>query len=277
MSGFRKISTKMIDPRLPEAVGGFLLSRLRPDHPVIFGIAGSQGSGKSTLAAHLAKTYGGVSLSLDDAYLMREERVELARRVHPLFHTRGVPGTHDLELLGRVLDALLDASENSETPLPAFDKLADERLPIDQWPVFKGRPRFVILEGWCLGVLSEPEARLADPVNTLEAEADVLLHWREAVNQALSTAYAALHQRLEALVYLRAPDFDTVLDWRCEQEAGLLGVEYIPAGRRGALARFVAHFQRLTLWMMQGGIRADMTVDLDTRRRVVAIAMNHTT
>ncbi len=272
LSGCRKTSTEMIDPRLPEAVGGFLLSKLRRDRPVLIGIAGSQGSGKSTLAAHLAKTYGGVSLSLDDVYLKREERVQMARRVHPLFHTRGVPGTHDLNLLEQVLDALEMAGEHGETALPAFDKLADERLPVSQWPVHAGRPRFIILEGWCLGALPEPPERLAFPVNNLEQEADLERHWREAVNTALSGPYRALHARLDGLVYLRAPEFETVLDWRCEQEAGLLGVSRIPVGRRAALQRFVDHFQRLTVWMMQGGINADLTVDLDRDRRVLAIA-----
>ena len=267
----------MIDPRLPEAVGGFLMSRLRSHRPVLIGIAGSQGSGKSTLAAHLAKTYGGVSLSLDDVYLTREERMDFGRRVHPLFLTRGVPGTHDLDLLSEVLDALSGASDDTETPLPVFDKLADERLPIEQWPVHRGRPRFIILEGWCLGAVPEPEERLREPVNALEAEADPERHWRDAVNDALEGRYADLHRRLDGLCYLRAPDFETVLDWRCEQEAGLLGVDSIPAGRRGAIRRFVAHFQRLTLWMMQGGIMADLVIELDRSRHVVAIAQGDTT
>ena len=267
----------MIDPRLLEAVGGFLLPVLEGERPYLLGISGSQGSGKSTLAKQLAQTYGGVSLSLDDVYLTREERAEMARRIHPLFVTRGVPGTHDLGLLSEVLGALLSATDDSETALPSFDKLADERLPRDQWPVFRGCPRLIILEGWCLGAEPEPETRLAIPVNALEAEADPERHWRDAVNHSLASDYAALNARLDGLIYLRAPGMDTVLEWRCQQEEALMGVTKLPVGRRGALARFVAHFQRLTLWMMQGGIKPDLSFDLNPQRQVLAIAEGRTT
>ena len=37
-------------------------------------------------------------LSLDDLYLPKAERLRLARDVHPLLATRGVPGTHDVAL-----------------------------------------------------------------------------------------------------------------------------------------------------------------------------------
>ena len=243
----------------------------------MLGVAGSQGSGKSTLAAQLAAEFGGVALSLDDVYLTRAQRLDLARRVHPLFVTRGPPCTHDLELLGQVLDSLCAAAPDTLMALPVFDKLADERVDEDRWPVFLGRPRVIILEGWCLGAQAEPDDRLATAVNTLEAEADPECYWREAVNTALKQDYARLHARLDGLVFLRAPDFDTVLDWRCQQETALLGVSQIAAGRRAALSRFVAHFQRLTLWMMQGGIKADLVIDLDRDRRVLAIAGPPTT
>ena len=69
-----------------------------------FGIQGSQGSGKSTCASFLKlileSEYGlkVVVSSIDDFYLTREERQHLANDVHPLFLTRGVPGTHDIQL-----------------------------------------------------------------------------------------------------------------------------------------------------------------------------------
>ena len=45
-------------------------------------------------------------LSLDDFYLTRAQREELARTQHPLLRTRGVPGTHDVALGQRTIDAL---------------------------------------------------------------------------------------------------------------------------------------------------------------------------
>ena len=72
-------------------------------------IAGGQGSGKSTLAKLLAAASEllgrrAICASLDDFYLTHSERRTLAQQIHPLFATRGVPGTHDVGLrlpLGR--------------------------------------------------------------------------------------------------------------------------------------------------------------------------------
>ena len=66
------------------------------DRPLIIGINGSQGSGKSTLADYLCTLLSEryalrcVSLSLDDFYLTKLERQQLAATVHPLLATRGV-------------------------------------------------------------------------------------------------------------------------------------------------------------------------------------------
>lgn len=270
MSVCRKTSTKMVDPRLLQVVGDFLCPYLHGECPALIGIAGSQGSGKSTLAQYLAATFGGVSLSLDDVYLTKAERKTLGRTVHPLFETRGPPLTHDLGLLDQVLEALKRAGPDSRTPLPSFDKLADDRRPQNQWPVYIGKPSLIILEGWCLGAEPEPQERLAIAVNAMEREHDPDGVWRGAINAALSADYARLRSRLDALIYLRAPSFERVLDWRCQQEAGLLGVNAIDADRRKALAAFIARFERLTRWMMQGGLTTSLEIQLDDSRQLVA-------
>lgn len=261
----------MIDPRLLQAFGDFLLSRLRDDRPALIGIAGSQGSGKSTLAAELARCHGGVALSLDDVYLTKAERTLMAASLHPLFATRGPPLTHDLKLLDRVLQSLSGADDQTRTPLPAFDKLSDDRCPEAGWHVFTGRPKVIVLEGWCLGAEPEPQARLEIDANALERDEDASHGWRKAINGALAQDYAQLRARLDGLVYLKAPSFERVLDWRCQQEAGLRGVDRVDEARREQLREFVARFERLTRWMMQGGIVADMEIALDDARHAVAI------
>ena len=236
--------------------------------PPILGIAGSQGSGKSTLAQELAERFGGATLSLDDVYLTKAERADLARRVHPLFATRGPPGTHDLGVLNRLLDRLQAARPDDLTPLPRFDKLADDRAPEADWPVVKGRPRIIVLEGWCLGATPQAEADLVAPINILEARQDFEGEWRRAVNAALAQPYARLRARLDALIFLKAPGFDVVLDWRCEQEAGLMGQDAVSPELRAALEVFIQHYERLSRHMMSGGVEADMIVALDRKRGV---------
>jgi D-glycerate 3-kinase len=153
----------MIDARLLDAVGSLVARHARPGRIPLIGVAGAQGSGKTTLARAAARRLGAAHLSLDDVYLTQAERAQMGRSVHPLFAVRGPPGTHDLPLLQRTVAALRAAGPDSRTPLPAFDKLADERAPAARWPAFAGRPTAVLVDGWCLGATAQPEADLAAP------------------------------------------------------------------------------------------------------------------
>ena len=262
----------MIDPRLIAAVETLIAAHARPGHVPLIAIAGSQGSGKTTLARAVAARTGAAHLSLDDVYLTHAERQVLARTVHPLFATRGPPGTHDLALLHRVIAALSAAGPDDRTPLPVFDKLADDRLPPEAWPVFTGRPVAILLDGWCLGASPQDAAALAAPVNALERDRDADGRWRRAVNDRLAGPYRALFARFDALLFLQAPGLDVVLDWRCEQEAGLMGLAPagLPAARRARVAGFIEYFERITRSMIDGGVAADVVLGLSRARRVVA-------
>lgn len=261
----------MDEPGLIERIGRWIQQADQAGPPPILGIAGSQGSGKSTLAQDVAERFGGATLSLDDVYLTKAERTDLARRVHPLFATRGPPGTHDLGLLQRLLDRLSSAGPGDRTPLPRFDKLTDDRAPEADWTVVKGRPSVIVLEGWCLGATAQAATALVAPINGLEAGQDADGLWRGAINEALARDYAPLRARLDALIFLKAPSFDVVLDWRSEQEAGLMKRDAVPPERRAALAVFIQHYERLTRHMIDGGGVADLVVALDRDRRVVGL------
>ncbi len=211
-----------------------------------------------------------MQLSLDDVYLTRDARVAMARDLHPLFATRGPPGTHDLDLLERTLSALSAAGAGDETPLPVFDKRADDRRPEAEWPRFRGRPRAILVDGWCLGVLPEAPEALASPLNRLEADRDPDGVWRKAVNAFAGGRYLALSARLDARLFLRAPGFEVVHAWRCEQEEGLLG-RVLTSDERHGIADFIQHFERLSRRMLQGGVRADVIAQLDRNRLPVTI------
>ena len=257
----------MVDPRLIQAVDDLISRQARPDHIPLIAIAGAQGSGKSTLAAEVARRLSCAALSLDDVYLTKAERADLAARLHPLFAVRGPPGTHDLDLLDRTLTRLRSAAPGDRTPIPAFDKLSDDRRPEPDWPVFKGRPRALLLEGWCLGATPQGPAALAVPINALERDEDPDGLWRREIHDGLKTGYARLFATFDALLFLKAPDFDRVLDWRVEQEASLTHAP-VPAPRRAELARFVQHFERISRHMMAGGVAADVVAELDDGRAV---------
>lgn len=237
--------------------------------PPLVGVSGAQGSGKTTLVTSVAARIGAAHLSLDDVYLTAHERLSLSRRHHPLFRTRGPPGTHDIPMLLSVIDALSTATETSRTPLPAFDKLADDRLPPDHWPVFEGRPTAILIEGWCLGATPQPTEFLDEPTNDLERLEDPDGVWRGAINRFLAGPYATLFSRFDSFLHLRAPDFAIVETWRGQQQAGLLGRD-MTDDEKTALHRFIQHYERLTRHMLSGGVLPGLTVQLDAHRRPVA-------
>jgi D-glycerate 3-kinase len=242
----------------------------------VVGICGPQGSGKSTtvrVVAALLEARGlkVATLSLDDLYLPRADREALAREVHPLLRTRGVPGTHDVALGLAVLDGL---AGEGETALPRFDKAGDDRAPVEAWPVVAGPVDVVLFEGWCVGARPEPPEALAEPVNALERERDPDGIWRSYVNAALAGPYRALFARLDLLVLFTAPDFETVLSWRREQEAKLrrrlaeAGQGTDRAMSDEEVAVFVQHYERLTRHIAREmPARADLVSRLDADRR----------
>ncbi len=264
-----------------------LLSALpgRGDDVHVLAVTGAQGTGKSTLAAHLQAlitALGGAAavLSLDDLYLPHAARVALAADVHPLLRTRGVPGTHDVGLGIGILAALcarLDPQRSAPgvdtIAMPRFDKGLDDRLPVSQWRLQRLPVSLVIVEGWCLAMPPQTAQALQSPVNQLERDEDADGRWRRWVNAHLAAEYQTLFVRFHAVVALLPPDFDAVLRWRTEQELSL------PAERRmdsAALARFIAHYERLTRhglasWPQQADwcvwLAPDHRIERITRRR----------
>ena len=188
-------------------------------------------------------------LSLDDFYLGHAARAELAQRIHPLCATRGVPGTHDLPLLEETLAALIAAGPDSSTPLPRFDKLADDRLPRDLWDDYTGRPDCLLLEGWCVGIRREDLAPWTGPINMLEAEHDADGRWL-SWSLASLPSYERVWVGIDLLVSIEVPDLDIVIDSRLRQEEGLAAASGRPAMNRAEIVRFVEHYERYTraLW-----------------------------
>jgi D-glycerate 3-kinase len=259
------------DPRYTALIKRWLETLTPKSGPLLIGISGSQGSGKSSLASYLAQTFELAHFSLDDVYHTKAHRLNLACDIHPLFATRGPPLTHDLDLAIQIIEQLSTAKPGDRTLLPVFDKLADDRVPASRWPQFIGKPRAILVEGWCLGATPLDGVDLALPINDLERDGDGNALWRSAWNNALKQDYQPFFSRFDAILDLAAPSFEIVLDWRCQQEEGLLGLEQgaLPAARRTQIARFVAHFERLTRHMLAGGVNATATAKLDQDRRLI--------
>ena len=241
----------------------------------VLGINGAQGTGKSTLARliseYLSSTYQRrvVILSIDDLYLTLAERESLAQQVHPMLRTRGVPGTHDVSLGMSIIEQLKSLGQDQVVSIPRFDKSRDDRCETADWSSVSGPVDLLIFEGWCIASQAQPDAELQEPVNNLEATADEDGRWRNYVNEQLRDNYAQLFSGLDSLLFLQAPSFDAILNWRTEQEHRLResAAEDADAVMSDAeVADFIQYYERVTLnnfKVLPTLADATITIDLD--------------
>lgn len=266
-----------------------LIASIRAHHvsatkPVLLGINGCQGSGKSTLADYLSTILTGecqmnvAVLSLDDFYYSHQQRKALSEHEHHLLKTRGVPGTHNVALAHATLSKLQNATKQSKpVALPRFNKKTDDPFPETEWPKIAGPVDVIILEGWCLGIPAQDDDELLTPVNELETTKDKCGVWRRYVNNQIKDQYEALYQKLDLLVMLKAPSFDTVYQWRLEQELKLTQKQTNkPTKDRimdaSQIKEFIAYFQRLT----EHGLKilpdlCDWVYELDETRNIFSV------
>ena len=225
----------------------------------VLGVQGTQGSGKSTasefiqLLLQTEYQLTAVVLSIDDFYLTIAERETLGQSVHPLLKTRGVPGTHDVDLAIQTIKQLSQLTTNQSTLIPRFEKAIDDRAPQENWSTFTGPVDVIILEGWCIGLKPEQSDNLTTPVNSLESQEDATGEWRQFANVNLSGQYQELFSLINKQLVLNAPSFDCVYQWRLTQEHKLIerikqtgASSNIKTLSDDDVKRFISHYERLT-------------------------------
>lgn len=249
------------------------------DNTQVIGINGAQGAGKSTfcqlLQVVLEYQYGMkvARFSIDDFYLSRAQREQLAKDVHPLLVTRGVPGTHNVKFCADVIDQLSNATAKSETIIPRFDKAIDDPYPVDQWDKFEGRPNVILFDGWFVGAVEQKETELTTPINDLERNEDPYCVWRRYVNNQLKDVYRPLFDKIDLLVMLKVPTFEKVYEWRALQEKKLRmkteGEANLRVMSDDDLHRFISHYERLTRHILKEmPSRADMLFNISSDHRI---------
>ena len=225
---------------------------------LVLGLSASQGSGKTTVAAILRiilKFFfkrNVCVISIDDFYKKLDDRKKMAKQKHPLFKTRGVPGTHDINLIKNFFK-LIKGKKFKKIKLPKFNKSTDDRETKNNWYNIKNKPEIVILEGWCVGAKAELSSTLKKPINFLEKNEDKDLIWRKLVNEKLKKDYKKVFSMIDHYIFMKAPDFKVVFKWRLLQEAKLKKKsKYINKTMSyNEIKKFVMFYQRITLQMIK--------------------------
>ncbi len=223
--------------------------------PYFVGLAGGQGTGKTTISSLikiiLTKYFklNVFRISIDDFYKTRKERINLSKRIHPMLLTRGVPGTHDINMM---LNFFRKAKSKKfkRLKLPTFNKAIDDRSNKKRWYNLKKKPDVIIFEGWCVGAKSEKNITLKKTINSLEKEKDQKQIWRKYVNHQLKSNYKKLYSQLNCLIYLKAKNFSLLQKWRLKQERKLWIKNKVKSNlkimSKGDVLNFMQTYQRIT-------------------------------
>ena len=246
--------------------------------PYFVGLAGGQGTGKTTSSSLIRiilikyfklKVF---RISIDDFYKTRKERISLSKRVHPMLLTRGVPGTHDINMMISFFRKVKN-KKFKKLKLPTFNKAIDDRYNKNKWYNLKEKPDVVIFEGWCVGAKPEKNISLNKAINTMEKTRDKKKIWRNYVNQQLKSKYKNLHSQLNCLIYLKAKNFNLLQKWRLKQERKLLqksrNNSKLKIMNKEDVLSFMQTYQRITQNMFKSMPKyASIILNLNTNHQI---------
>jgi D-glycerate 3-kinase len=247
----------------------------------IIGLTGGQGSGKSTISnilkILLKEAYGlnTTTFSIDDFYKTYKERKKMSEKISPLFLTRGVPGTHDTNLLFTCLKKIKE-SNFSKILIPKFDKSIDDRLPKKKWQKVEKKQDIVIFEGWCVGATPQKKKDLIAPINILEKEKDKKRTWRNYVNKELKNRYEKIFKLIDLMIFLKIPSFEYVYEWRLLQEKKL---RVTSKGKKTMtdkqVKNFIMFYERITRHMLKNfSKKAKFIINIDSSHRLKSLKFN---
>ena len=247
----------------------------------IIGLSGGQGAGKSTITGILKlilkKKYGLniCVFSIDDFYKTKNERLRMSKEKHPLFITRGVPGTHDITLLNQTIRKLKQKKFRTVL-IPKFDKSKDDRYRKNKWQKIKTKPDIIIFEGWCVGTTHQNNNELKRPINLIEKKYDENLKWRKTVNNLIKKRYKNIFNKIDKIVFLKVPHFNYIIKWRWLQEQKMkLTTKSKKTMSKTQIKEFIMFYERLTKHMMKNYSKiSDLTIFLDKNHRSKKMIIN---
>ncbi len=247
----------------------------------IIGLSGGQGAGKSTITGILKlilkKKYGLniCVFSIDDFYKTKNERLRMSKKKHPLFITRGVPGTHDIALLNQIIRKLKQKKFRTVL-IPKFDKSKDDRYRKNKWQKIKTKPDIIIFEGWCVGTTHQNNNELKRPINLIEKKYDENLKWRKTVNNLIKKRYKNIFNKIDKLVFLKVPHFNYIIKWRWLQEQKMkLTTKSKKTMSKTEVKEFIMFYERLSKHMIKNYSKiSDLTIFLDKKHRSKKMIIN---
>lgn len=272
--------------------------KVTTQRPLIVGLSGPQGSGKTTLTTNLQLVFKEqgihlITLSLDDYYLTHKQQQQLYKETaNPLYEYRGNPGTHDLSLLAKSINACKDGNLHS-LYLPKYDKSLHggkgDRLPESLWTCVNKPPDIVLIEGWCLGFKSihplpplkisyeiqlKTNSELPLNIATNNVSRDYDQSHLAQINTAILNYQTEIYTHFDAFIALGVLNIQIVHTWRHEQEVISNGNKLTALEVTAFVNRFMPAYQIYYKSMLENGINGKpgtfLLIMLDQMRNVIS-------
>ena len=206
-----------VDPRWIASVGLPLLDHVQQSPPrSLLGLAAMPGCGKSTLCAWIKAAAARLGMavevvSLDDFYFPGEQ-LESAMAGNPWQAPRGIPGSHDVELL---LRALRQWRNEGTCAVPVFDKALRQGRGDRAGTRLLSADR-LILEGWFVGAGPWAAARHGELSADLTPLSPAEVAYRPVIERNLAP-YQEVWRLLDGLWQLSPTTLSTVMAWKRQQ------------------------------------------------------------
>lgn len=255
--------------------------------PLIVGVSGPQGLGKTYLVRELLSSLGKKfpnlvigGFSVDDFYVPHSHQLAISAHAkqegNELLQGRGLPGTHDTELLYKTLINIRNKHPGVQIPL--YDKSAyngqGDRRSTDKWQQLTTPVDVLLVEGWFNGFKALDSHTLRNAYLTEPPSGVVQRHKLfhiEEVNDKLAE-FHPIWDLFGAFVFLRTNDIANVYRWRMEQEEAL-----VAETGSGMTSHQVVHFvdrympvYRLYYWRVDPP-SPSLVVDINEKRQVTNI------
>jgi D-glycerate 3-kinase len=237
----------------------------------LLGLSALPGCGKTTLCDWLVQASSELGwsiafLSIDDFYWPGPE---LDRRMagNPWGVPRGIPGSHDLELMAIALDQW---RETGILNAPRFDKsLRQGRGDRSEW--VRSTPDLVVLEGWFVGVCVPDEICSAQNLHSLELTSEEMLYRERLIR--LVPDYAPIWNRIDKIWHLKSQSGTSSRLWKRQQvetQARTTGVQVSESAVQDFVRMIETAFP--ALWL-QDLHQSDVVIDLTNQRAVREITL----
>lgn len=210
-------------------------------NPLLLGMVGPQGSGKTTTATklkqHIQLLYPSLNIvqfSMDDLYLTFEEQQTLNKRFphNVLLQGRGLPGTHDINLLHNILNDLLHGRDGAyPIYIPSYDKSAHgglgDRCSKEDWTIVTQPVDLIIFEGWFNGYFSIPDEQMLKKkwtdIQRRESNRLDLINFESVLQiNSFLEEYQKIWKLFDVFVCIKTSDINNVYKWRLQQEHDLI-------------------------------------------------------